>query len=115
LNVLGQQRVVILGNKLPLGLKSFKIGSQNVNVVWSNETMIVFNSPSMSPGLYDLIIPTNDLGLVKYNIKYNFKFFGNNFIKFLIKFIKEWILKYIISYIFQISVQRLDQLEEIQS
>ncbi len=57
--------VVLTGTNLPVDLTDLKIGNQIVKISSSNDTSIVFTSPQMDPGLYDLIISSNQLGYVK--------------------------------------------------
>ena len=63
--VLGGEMVVLTGTNLPVDLTDLKIGNQIVKISSSNDTSIVFTSPQMDPGLYDLIISSNQLGYVK--------------------------------------------------
>jgi hypothetical protein len=65
LYVLGGEMVVLTGTNLPVDLTDLKIGNQIVKISSSNDTSIVFTSPQMDPGLYDLIISSNQLGYVK--------------------------------------------------
>lgn len=64
LNVLGDEIIICKGVNLPI-CQTIKIGDKIVNVISSNDTSIVFKSPKMNPGLYNLIISSNQLGYVK--------------------------------------------------
>ena len=60
--------ITITGTNLPTVLSSVYIGSTDVKVVSNTAQEIIIESPKLSPGLYDLIIPIGDLGNARLNL-----------------------------------------------
>ena len=65
LNVLGGDNILITGINLPLWPEIILIGNQKVVVSNSTTNQITISSPSLKPGLYDLIIPIDNIGNAK--------------------------------------------------
>lgn len=78
LSVLGGERLIITGQNLP-DSPMVMFGSKMVKVLTSSNTEILVETPEMQPGLYDLIIPTQNLGYTKVDEKLEYSFFVSYF------------------------------------
>ncbi|CAF0756351.1 unnamed protein product [Brachionus calyciflorus] len=75
LNVLGGEIINITGTNFPVPLRSITIGSNRVRVISSSSTLIQIVSPSLNPGLYDIVIPTGSLGNALVDTKLEYQFY----------------------------------------
>jgi hypothetical protein len=65
LRVLGNELITVTGVDLPLTYSNVLIGSQQVTIINSTSTQLIIQSPSLPPGLYDLILFIDSIGNVK--------------------------------------------------
>lgn len=61
--ITGDQDIKITGTNLPINPINVQIGNATLTVKSSNSTELIIASVALEPGLYDLIIPTPDLGI----------------------------------------------------
>ena len=59
--------MTINGNNFNTSIKKVFFGDQSVEILNYTSTQIVVKTPSLTPGLYDLIIPSGEIGNAKYN------------------------------------------------
>jgi hypothetical protein len=52
----------LTGTNLPTNVTHIQIGDKRIKVTSVSSTQIVFNSPSMNPGLYDISVFVGSLG-----------------------------------------------------
>jgi hypothetical protein len=66
LSVLGGEQITITGTNLP-GLieQRVLIGENVVKIISSSDSLLVIESPAKAPGLYELIIPVENIGYAK--------------------------------------------------
>ena len=66
LSVLGGEQITITGTNLP-GLieQHVLIGENVVKIISSSDSLLVIESPAKAPGLYELIIPVENIGYAK--------------------------------------------------
>ena len=65
LSVLGNELITVTGVDLPLTYSNVLIGSQQVTIINSTSTQLIIQSPSLPPGLYDLILFIDSIGNLK--------------------------------------------------
>ena len=66
LSVLGNELIRVTGVDLPLTYSNVLIGSsKQVTIINSTNTQLIIQSPSLPPGLYDLILFIDSIGNVK--------------------------------------------------
>ena len=62
LNVIGNEQVILTGYNLPTNRDFVLVGNVNARIVSKSSTQIVFISPRMNPGIYEIIIPGGNFG-----------------------------------------------------
>jgi len=62
----GNEDITITGTNLPSPATYVRLGTKLVQVLSSTSTELRIRSPSLAPGMYDLLIPKEDLGNARY-------------------------------------------------
>ncbi len=79
LTVLGGQIVTAVGVNLPAFTSGVKFGDVEVSVLSANSTHLIIRSPVLEPGLYNLNILIEGLGMVKVSSQIEYKLFVSSF------------------------------------
>lgn len=64
-SVLGGEQITITGTNLPGLIQRVLIGENVVKIISSTDSLLIIESPAKAPGLYELIIPVENIGYTK--------------------------------------------------